>query len=105
MSSGNSALRPSNQYMERIERRASVSDIREAADESELVGDLAALVGDLLLCLLELLLGSAGLEGYLLRIRVNVYLEIKSYTLMAGMLKVCRPYLGCSMEREVSRIV
>jgi hypothetical protein len=32
------------------------SNIREAGDDGELVGDLAALVGDLLLCGCELLL-------------------------------------------------
>ena len=42
-------------------------DIREALDEGELVGDLAALLLDLLLCVLELLGRGTGLEGDLLR--------------------------------------
>lgn len=42
-------------------------DIREALDEGELVGDLAALLLDLLLCVLELLGRGAGFEGDLLR--------------------------------------
>jgi len=38
-------------------------DVREAVDESELVGNLAALVRHLLLCVLELALGGSGLES------------------------------------------
>ena len=38
-------------------------NVREALDEGELVGDLAALLLYLLLCVLELLGRGAGLEG------------------------------------------
>lgn len=44
-----------------------IVDIREALDQGELVGDLAALLLDLLLCVLELLGRGTGLEGDLWR--------------------------------------
>ena len=56
------------------------SNLREALDERELVGDLAALVGDLLLCVLELLGRGTGLEGNLSKLGIDAYYIV--YTIL-----------------------